>query len=77
VSSLMPLLRASCTIMPCAPEVSINPGETMLTRTPFGPTSFAKTPIVGIEGSFRRSISKRRIIERQTVLDGRDVKNDT
>src|SRR5258707_309459 len=36
-----------------------------------------KALIVGIESTFRRSISKRRVIERQTVLDGRDVKNDT
>jgi hypothetical protein len=27
-------LWASCTIMPCAPDVSMNPGEIMLTRTP-------------------------------------------
>src|SRR5712672_1143290 len=32
---------------------------------------------VGIESTFCRSISKRRVIERQTVLDGRDVENDT
>jgi len=27
----MPLLWASCTIMLCAPDVSMNPGEVMLT----------------------------------------------
>src|SRR5258708_33300594 len=32
---------------------------------------------VGIESTFRRSISKGRVIERQTVLDGRDVKDHT
>src|SRR6266566_8746491 len=36
-----------------------------------------KALIVGIESTFRRSISKCRVIEWQTVLDGRDVKNDT
>ncbi len=35
-----------------------------------------KALIVGIESTFRSSISKCRVIERQTVLDGRDVKND-
>ena len=29
--------------MACAAGVSIKPGETVLTRTPFGPTSFAKS----------------------------------
>src|SRR6266478_5544180 len=36
-----------------------------------------KALIVGIESTFRRSISKCCVIERQTVLNGRDVKNDT
>jgi hypothetical protein len=40
-SSLIPLLSESCRIIPWAPEVSMNPGEMVLTRTPFGPTSFA------------------------------------
>src|SRR5260221_505948 len=32
--------------------------------------------VVGIERTFRCSISKRRVIERKTMLDGGDVKND-
>jgi hypothetical protein len=49
----------------------------MLTRTPFGANFVCQALIVGIERTFRCSISKCRIIERQTVLNGRDVKNDT
>jgi hypothetical protein len=39
--SSIPLLFATATIMPRAPEVSMNPGEIMLIRTPLGPTSLA------------------------------------
>jgi hypothetical protein len=40
--SLTPVLRAISMIMPCAPEVSMKPGEIMVTRTPLGATPLAR-----------------------------------